>query len=126
MPTLNDIMSRDVFTVAGDTTVAEVAQAMLKGRVGSAIVMDGRSLAGIFTERDVVRAAASGRDLSAARVRDWMTPEPVTAPPHTDVDDAAAMMMGQGFRHLPVEDGNDLIGIVSLRDILRTRVRRVG
>jgi CBS domain-containing protein len=55
-----------------------------------------------------------------------MTPEPVTAPPHTDVDDAAAMMMGQGFRHLPVEDGNDLIGIVSLRDILRTRVRRVG
>jgi CBS domain-containing protein len=126
MPTLNDIMSRDVFTVAGDTTVAEVAQAMLKGRVGSAIVMDGRSLAGIFTERDVVRAAASGRDLSTARVTDWMTPEPVTAPPDTDVDDAAAMMMGQGFRHLPVEDGNDLIGIVSLRDILRTRVRRVG
>ncbi|HSL14842.1 MAG TPA: CBS domain-containing protein [Actinomycetota bacterium] len=126
MPTLNDIMSRDVFTVAGDTTVAEVAQAMLKGRVGSAIVMDGRFLAGIFTERDVVRAAASGRDLSTARVTDWMTPEPVTAPPDTDVDDAAAMMMGQGFRHLPVEDGNDLIGIVSLRDILRTRVRRVG
>jgi CBS domain-containing protein len=126
MPTLNDIMSRDVFTVAGDTTVAEVAQAMLKSRVGSAIVMDGRFLAGIFTERDVVRAAASGRDLSTARVTDWMTPEPVTAPPDTDVDDAAAMMMGQGFRHLPVEDGNDLIGIVSLRDILRTRVRRVG
>lgn len=126
MPTLNDIMSRDVFTVTGDTTVAEVAQAMLKGRVGSAIVMDGRFLAGIFTERDVVRAAASGRDLSTARVTDWMTPEPVTAPPDTDVDDAAASMMAQGFRHLPVVNGNDLIGIVSLRDILRTRVRRVG
>lgn len=125
MPTLNEIMSRDVFTVENDATVAEVAQAMLKGRVGSAIVMDGRFLAGIFTERDVVRAAASGGDLSTARMRDWMTPEPVTASPGTDADDAAESMMSQGFRHLPVVDGNDLVGIVSLRDILRTRIRRV-
>ena len=126
MPSLNEIMSRDVFTVGGDTTVDEVARAMLKGRVGSAIVMDGRFLAGIFTERDVVRAAASGGDLSAAKVSEWMTPDPVTAPPDIEAEDASETMMAQGFRHLPVVDGNDLIGIVSLRDILRTRVRRAG
>lgn len=126
MPTLNEIMSRDVFTVSRDATVADVAQAMLRARVGSAVVTDGRLLAGIFTERDVVRAAASGDDLTAARIADWMTPDPVTAAPEADADDAAASMMTQGFRHLPVVDGNDLIGIVSLRDILRTRVRRVG
>jgi CBS domain-containing protein len=50
----------------------------------------------------------------------------VTAPPDTDADDAAASMMSQGFRHLPVVDGNDVVGIVSLRDILRTHVRRLG
>jgi CBS domain-containing protein len=126
MPSLSEIMSRDVFAVAGDTTVAEVARAMLKGRVGSALVMEGRFLAGIFTERDVVRAAASGGDLSAAKISEWMTPDPVTAPPDTDSEDAAESMMAQGFRHLPVVDGNDLVGIVSLRDILRTRVRRAG
>lgn len=125
MPTLSEIMSRDVFTVEGTTTVAEVAKSMLKGRVGSAIVMDGRFLAGIFTERDVVRAAASGGDLSEARVSEWMTPEPVTASPGADADDAAESMMSQGFRHLPVLEGNDIVGIVSLRDILRTHVRRV-
>jgi CBS domain-containing protein len=126
MPTLSDIMSRNVFTVASDATIAEVAQAMLKGRVGSAIVMDGRFLAGIFTERDVVRAAAAGGDPRTVRVADWMTPDPVTAPQDTDADDAAASMMSQGFRHLPVVDGNDVVGIVSLRDILRTHVRRLG
>jgi CBS domain-containing protein len=126
MPSLSEIMSRDVFAVEGDTTVAEVARAMLKGRVGSALVMEGRFLAGIFTERDVVRAAASGGDLSAAKISEWMTPDPVTAPPDTDSEDAAESMMAQGFRHLPVVDGNDLVGIVSLRDILRTRVRRAG
>jgi CBS domain-containing protein len=126
MPSLNEIMSRDVFAVAGDTTVAEVTRAMLKGRVGSAVVMEGRFLAGIFTERDVVRAAASGGDLSAAKVSEWMTPDPVTAPSDTDSEDAAESMMAQGFRHLPVVDGNNLVGIVSLRDILRTHVRRAG
>jgi CBS domain-containing protein len=118
-------MSADVFTVPADASVAQVAADMLKGRVGSAVVMEGRLLAGIFTERDVVRAAASGNDLTASPVSEWMTEDPVSAPPQTEAEEAAEIMMGQGFRHLPVVDGTELIGIVSLRDILRTRVRRV-
>lgn len=123
MTGLRDIMTREVFTVAGDASVAEVASAMLKGRFGSALVMDGSWLVGIFTERDVLRAAASGGDLTASAVSEWMTGEPVTADPDMDAEDAAELMMAQGFRHLPVVEGGEVTGIVSLRDILRVRIR---
>ena len=124
MPTLQDIMTREVYTTSGDTSVAEVARRMLKGRFGSAVVVDGTWIVGMFTERDVLRAAAAGTDPGTAVVADWMTPEPVTASPDMDAEDAAEIMMTQGFRHLPVVDGNELLGIVSLRDLLRVRIRR--
>lgn len=126
MPTLREIMTSEVFTTTGDTPVAEVAKSMLKGRFGSAVVMDASWIVGIFTERDVLRAAASGGDLTSSVVSDWMTTEPVTAGPDTDSEDAAEIMMTQGFRHLPVVDGKTVLGIVSLRDILRVRIRRPG
>ncbi len=124
MPNLKEIMTGDVFTTTRDASVAEVAASMLKGRFGSAVITEGSWLVGIFTERDVLRAAASGADLPSARVGDWMTEEPVTATPDVDAEDAAEIMMGQGFRHLPVVEGKNLVGIVSLRDILRVRIRR--
>jgi CBS domain-containing protein len=124
MATLSEIMTSDVFTTSKDSTVSEVAGSMLKGRFGSAIVMDGSWVSGIFTERDVLRAAASGRDLTSAHVADWMTSDPVTVGGSMDADDAAEIMMSNGFRHLPVVDGQTLLGIVSLRDVLRTRIRR--
>lgn len=124
MPTLKEIMSQDVLTTAADASVAEAATAMLKARVGSAVVMDGAYLVGILTERDVVRAAASGSDPTSSPVSEWMTPDPVTATPDTEAEEAAEIMMSQGFRHLPVVEGTAVLGIVSLRDILRTRIRR--
>ncbi len=124
MATLDDIMTREVFTAEPGTPVAEVAARMLKGRVGSAVVTQGRMLLGIFTERDVLRAAASGSDLTSSPVSEWMTPDPVTVVPETDADDAAEMMLTHGFRHLPVMEGGALAGIVSLRDILSIRITR--
>lgn len=124
MPTVEEIMTGDVFTTSKDATVSEVAASMLKGRIGSAVVMDGSWVTGIFTERDVLRAAASGKDLTAARVVDWMTGDPMTVDGGMDADDAAEVMMSNGFRHLPVVEGQALRGIVSLRDVLRTRIRR--
>lgn len=124
MPTLKEIMTSDVFTIDRDATVADVAGSMLKGRVGSAIVMNGSFVTGIFTERDVVRAAASGKDLTASKVADWMTSDPVTVDGGMDAEEAAEIMMSNGFRHLPVLEGQALVGIVSLRDVLRTRIRR--
>jgi CBS domain-containing protein len=122
--TLKEIMTSDVFTIERNATVADVAGSMLKRRLGSAVVMDGSWVSGIFTERDVVRAAASGRDLTSSRVSDWMTSDPVTVEGTMEAEDAAEMMMTNGFRHLPVVEGQTLVGIVSLRDVLRTRIRR--
>jgi CBS domain-containing protein len=123
---LSEVMIRDVFTVPGDTKVAEVARGLLKSQHGSALIMGDGWLDGIFTERDVLRAAAAGTDMSASKVSEWMTRDPVTVPPDTDTEDAADMMLAQGFRHLPVVEGRKVVGIVSLRDILRTRIRRAG
>lgn len=123
MATLEEIMTRDVFTASPETPIREVAEAMVKGRFGSAVVVGGRMLLGIFTERDVLRATAEGADPSTP-VSEWMTKDPVTAPPDQDTDEAAETMLGQGFRHLPVVDGADLVGIVSLRDLLSARIGR--
>ncbi|MGH2527861.1 MAG: CBS domain-containing protein [Actinomycetota bacterium] len=124
MATLKEIMTRDVYTTTGEASVSEVANSMVKGRFGSAVVMEGSWLIGIFTERDVLRAAASGANLTLSPVSEWMTGDPVTAGPDMDADEAAEIMMGQGFRHLPVVEGKTLLGMVSLRDILRVRIRR--
>lgn len=124
MATLKEIMTRDVYTTTGEASVSEVANSMVKGRFGSAVVMEGSWLIGIFTERDVLRAAASGAGLTSSPVSEWMTGDPVTAGPDMDADDAAEIMMSQGFRHLPVVEGKTLLGMVSLRDILRVRIRR--
>jgi CBS domain-containing protein len=122
--TLKEIMTSDVFTIERQATVSDVAAQMLKGRVGSAVVMDGAWVTGIFTERDVVRAAGSGKDLTASKVSDWMTSDPVTVEGGMEAEEAAEIMMANGFRHLPVLEGQTLVGIVSLRDVLRTRIRR--
>ena len=124
MATLKEIMTSDVFTTTPDSTVADVAGSMLKGRFGSAIVLQGSVLMGIFTERDVMRAAAAQTDLTSSRISEWMTGDPVTGGPDMSAEDAAEIMMSQGFRHLPVVERNRVTGIVSLRDILRTRIRR--
>ena len=124
MTVLRDIMSTRVSLTTPDTSVAEAAAGMVNARVGSAVVMQGRFLAGILTERDVMRAAASGEDLRGARVCDWMTPDPQSATPDTTVEEAASVMLRNGFRHLPVVDGRTVCGVVSLRDLFATRIRR--
>ena len=96
---------------------------MSKGRFGSAIVVDGEDrLLGIVTERDVLRAASSGADLTVATARDWMTAEPVCATYDMDIAEAAELMGARGFRHLPVREGEKVAGIVSQRDVLRARI----
>ncbi len=82
-------MRTSVVSAALDSPVAEAAAAMVLEKVGSAFVMQGRFLAGILTEHDVVRAAASGTDLTKAPVSAWMTPDPESATPDTSVEDAA-------------------------------------
>jgi CBS domain-containing protein len=121
---LGEIISGKVFSVPPAATVAEAAETMVKGRVGSAVVVDGPWLLGIFTERDALRVAAAGLDPTSVTVRDWMTKDPITVDPDSDSEDAAAIMATEGFRHLPVVDGESVVGVVSLRDVLSARIRR--
>src|SRR5689334_19525583 len=107
-----------------DSPVAEAAAAMVREKVGSALVMQGTFLAGILTERDVLKAAASGVDLSASKVSEWMTPDPQSASPDTPIEEAAQIMLMNGFRHLPVVDDRTVCGVVSLRDLFAARIRR--
>jgi CBS domain-containing protein len=122
--TVGDVMTARVVTVGPDDAVADAAAAMVRQKVGSALVMQGRLLAGILTERDVLRAAASGIDLMNSPVSAWMTRDPEHAVPDTTVEDAAQLMLLHGFRHLPVLDGREVRGVVSLRDLAAARIRR--
>jgi CBS domain-containing protein len=121
---LRDLMNRRVAATTPDTPVAAAAASMVQANVGSAVVMQGSFLAGILTERDVMRAAASGQDLSVSVVSDWMSPDPQSVSPDTSAEDAAQIMLLNGFRHLPVVQGRMVCGVVSLRDLFAARIRR--
>ena len=121
---LRDLMTTRVATTTPETPVTAAAAAMVAANVGSAVVMQGSFLAGILTERDVLRAAASGEDLSVSTVAEWMTPDPQSASPSTPVAEAAQIMLLNGFRHLPIMEGRKVCGVVSLRDLFASRIRR--
>ena len=124
MVEVREVMAPDVATVVSDASVSDAAKVMVKGGFGSVIIVHGKMLVGILTERDVLRAAAEETDLSAALIEDWMTPDPETAEPELETEEAAGMMLSRGFRHLPVTQDGDLVGIVSLRDVLSARIGR--
>jgi CBS domain-containing protein len=123
-PTVRELMTTRVVAVSSDDSVADAATAMVGQKVGSALIMQGRFLAGILTERDVLRAVASGDDPSRTPVSAWMTKDPEPAAPDMTVDDATQLMLLHGFRHLPVLDGREVLGVVSLRDLAAARIRR--
>ena len=124
MATIADVMTKDVVTLSSDSTVSDAAQGMVRGGFGSVVVVHGRMLLGILTERDVLRAAASEDDLRSASVERWMTPDPDTSEPDLDTEEAAGLMLSRGYRHLPVVVDGDLVGMVSLRDVLSARIAR--
>jgi CBS domain-containing protein len=124
MGTIRDLMNTSVVSTAPDASVAAAAAAMVAAGTGSAVVMQGAFLTGILTERDVLRAAASGQDLRASLVAEWMTADPRSADPGASPEEAAQIMLLHGFRHLPVVDGRHVCGVVSLRDLFAARIRR--
>jgi len=121
MATLAEIVRPNFITVAPEDTLGEVAERMTTQNVGAVVVKDHGRLIGILTERDMLRAMAARVHTSDARVRQWMTADPITAPADTSLDDAAKVMLDNGFRHLPVVDGSAVLGVVSLRRVLGGR-----
>ena len=118
--TVADVMSRPVVTAQPAETVAVAAQRMSDGKVGSVVVIDHDDRAiGILTERDMIRLAAAGSDASTAKVSEWMTGEPDTITPTLEARAAFSKLAQHGYRHIPVVDGQRLVGIVSMRDLMR-------
>src|SRR5438067_13196142 len=119
MPTLGEVMTTEVLTVEPSDTIGEAAEKMTSHGVGAVVVSDFGRMIGIFTERDLMRAVAGRVHSSEARVREWMTPDPITLGPAASPKEAAEIMLERGFRHIPVVDGERAIGIVSIRDVAR-------
>jgi CBS domain-containing protein len=118
MPVAREHMSRDLLTVAPGEPLGEVAQRMVDRDVGAVLVLDGERLAGILTERDVLRAVAAGVQDDTV-VSDWMTRDPETMGPDEPTLHAAVLMIHGGFRHLPLVDGDEVVGLLSIRDLMR-------
>ena len=119
MTTIRELMTGDVLTVAPEDTIGETAQKMVERRVSSAVVSDYGTLIGIVTERDLTRAVAGRVHTSEARVREWMTSDPITLGPDASPEDAAKVMLDNGFRHVPIVEDDRAVGIVSIRDVAR-------
>jgi len=118
MTTVGEIMSGSLLTVEPTLSLTEAARQMDGRSVGAVLVFDSGKLAGILTERDILRAVAAG-NLDSASVGDWMTRDPETVEPSERASQAAALMIHGGFRHLPVLDGGEPVGIISIRDLVR-------
>jgi CBS domain-containing protein len=101
-----------------ETTLQDVSEAMLATHVGAVGVVEGRRLTGIITERDVLSAVADGVDPVSEIVRDWMTADPDVFSPEAQVREAAEWLLETGYRHMPIMEDGELLGIVSIKDIL--------
>jgi CBS domain-containing protein len=119
-----DVMTTRLVSVSPEDSAAEAIRRMVEANVGSAVVLDGSRLAGIFTERDVLRLAAAGTDFARTRVGDVMTAAPVTIAPDDDILAASDVMGRHGVRHVPVAVGEQVLGIVGIRDVVRVLLER--
>ncbi|HEU4698580.1 MAG TPA: CBS domain-containing protein [Gemmatimonadales bacterium] len=127
MPTVRDLLLHkggELASIAPTASALAAAQQMNDRRIGSLLVLEGDTLAGIFTERDILRrVVAAGRDPAATPVREVMTSPVLTCVPETSLDECAAIMTTHRIRHLPVAGGQGLQGMVSIGDVLAFQVR---
>ncbi len=117
---------RDVFGIGPDATIIEALQLMADKNVGAVIVQsDEGELVGILSERDYARKIAlKGRTSADTAVSEIMTSEVSTVSPDASVDDCMEMMTEGRFRHLPVVDNEEVIGVISIGDVVKAVIER--
>lgn len=118
MTLLRDVAIRHLVTVDPTYSLRRAAKSMADRGVGCAVVVEREKVAGIITERDILKAVADGESTDEALVENFMTRDVVSGTPSWDILRAAKTMNEGGFRHLLVMDMDDPVGIVSLRDLM--------
>jgi CBS domain-containing protein len=118
---VRDAMTTVVLTVGPEHTVRDAARRMTERGVGAAVVIDEQQAGpGIITERDILRSVGGGETPDEERVREHLTADVILATPGWSLEQAASEMIRGGFRHIIVVDGGDVVGILSMRDIVRS------
>ncbi|HZC99309.1 MAG TPA: CBS domain-containing protein [Actinomycetes bacterium] len=115
---VKDLCRSVIVTADASESLASAARRMLVHGIGSLAVLDDGQLAGIVTERDLARAAADDADMAVTRVGYYLTLAPASAAPDEDAQEVAVRMLELGVRHLPVVEGGEVIGMLSVRDLL--------
>ena len=117
---VRDAMSSVVLSVGPTHTLRQVARAMSDRKVGAVVVLDPEADGpGILTERDMLEAVAAGEDLDNERAAEHLTREAVVADPSWPLVKAAQAMLSGGFRHLVVSENDEVVGVLSVRDLVR-------
>ncbi|HEX8753674.1 MAG TPA: CBS domain-containing protein [Solirubrobacterales bacterium] len=123
--TIREVMTRDPATCSAEDTAAEAAKAMRDGDFGAVVVLEGEEVRGILTDRDiVVRGVAEERDPKSIRVGEISTPNPATLSPQDSVERAVEVLREAHVRRLPVVEGKEVVGIVSIGDLAEARDER--
>ncbi len=109
-----------IFSIAPDTTVYHALEIMVEKNVSALVVVENEKLIGIFTERDYARKVAlKGKASKETRIGDIMTEDLITVSPGSTIDDCMRLMTGKSIRHLPVLADGNLVGIVSIGDVVK-------
>ena len=125
--TVQELMSAPAVTSPPDASLADATALMHRRHIGSVVVTDRGAILGILTERDLLRAAAERADAGLEPVGRWMTSEPDVLDREEEVGAAWSGLTHHHYRHLPVVDGDDLVGMVSLRDLVSVaQIRPAG
>ena len=121
---VSDLRHHELFTAQADEILEVAADRMSWHQVGALPVLEGQRLVGIVSERDLTAALAEGADAGVTPVSDYMTPAPEVLRPDSELADAAHLMLELGIRHLPVVRSGQLIGVLSMRDVLDADVHQ--
>src|SRR5713226_1496439 len=115
---------RDVLKIEADALVIEAVRRMVEANIGSLLVTDGGEIAGIVTERDYLRRVTLEGRTEEAPVREIMTSPLIVVTPETPIDECMALMTDRRIRHVPVVDDGEVVGIVSIGDLVKFKSKR--
>ncbi len=123
--TILENKDKELLSIEETETVLNAVQKMAEKGVGSIIVLDKGQLSGIFTERDLLKICARNHEkLGALLLRDVMTKNLTVASPDDNIDDILATMVSKKFRHMPVLDGNQILGLISIGDAVKHKMEK--